>query len=903
MHNELPTLPRCSHVTLPADPALRFEPIVHVDDALWRQRVMDRLLTAAPSSARLTLLSAPAGFGKTTVLAQLAQQARAAGSQVAWLNCDERDKDPGIFVENLMTALSRGAMQGGASPSAMPMLRLAELQGPLLVCIDDYECASSVAVDAVLEKLALAAPANVNLVLASREAPHQHLTRLQLAGKVRLIDADLLRFTRDESALLLRDTLPERAVQQISAYIDGWPFALQLARLRAGSGSASNDWTVDVRTKIPRRQIFDYLAEEVLATLPAPMIDFLTDVAVLDSVDVAGANALRERDDSLALIQQLARIKPIVVVDETPWSARLHPLLRDYLIDAAELATPGRMAGLHQRAARLLAERGQLHEAVTHAVAGGRLDMGADIIEQAGGFLLVATEGAVRSRLLLQQLPEATISRRPRLRLLQLMQQVLEGDPSGAMVEFERLEQHIRESDTPADDPARFDLEISRCTMLMTPSEQTLRFSPWSVLDQARRLARKHVGKDLRPLGCTVPIEIFFLHRYGPVERCDRRIREVEEVFAHGAYTYNSPWVWTYHARSALARGDLALAERSIRQSVQQDANFLNFRQDSLNRLVNSLQGHIAYLRGDIETALEHFSTLAPVAPIRLLEVIHSGHVETALCEFALGNTERAMALLEVARHVGFEEGLPHLELLASASQVELLARLADTAGMQALAEQVKLRDMWTLAQEPFALPWVSVETLARAVFFTHITLGDASAADTVAGTLLAAARRSGHRLSELCAHLMAARAQELRGNSAGAKQALLQGLSIGAQTGAVQMFMDFGPELLAQVRKWLACTDSVEHPAEVPWAQSLLRTWEERFRTRVHGANASTLTPREVDVLCELALDHTTKLIAKNLHLSPETVKHHLKAIFSKLGVRTRENAIMEARKRALIP
>ena len=95
-------------------------------------------------------------------------------------------------------------------------------------------------------------------------------------------------------------------------------------------------------------------------------------------------------------------------------------------------------------------------------------------------------------------------------------------------------------------------------------------------------------------------MEIYFLHRYGPVERCERRIREIEEVFAGGAYTYNSPWIWTYHARSALARGDLAQAERSIRQSLQQDANFLNFRQDSLSRLVASLLGHIAYLRGEI---------------------------------------------------------------------------------------------------------------------------------------------------------------------------------------------------------------------------------------------------------------------------------------------------------------
>jgi ATP/maltotriose-dependent transcriptional regulator MalT len=536
-------------------------------------------------------------------------------------------------------------------------------------------------------------------------------------------------------------------------------------------------------------------------------------------------------------------------------------------------------------------------------VAGGRLDLGADLIEQAGGFLLVATEGAVRSRLLLQQLPEATIRRRPRLRLLQLMQQVLEDNGSGAMLEFERLEQHIRESETGADDPARFDLEIARCTMLMTAAEHTLRFSPWSVLDRARRLARSHASEDFRALGCTVPIEVFFLHRYGPAERCERRIREVEEVFANGAYTYNSPWIWAYHARSALARGDLTQAELRIRQSLQQDANFLKFRQGSLHRLVNSLLGHIAYLRGDIEIALEHFSSLVPVTPAWLLEVIYSGQVEIALCEFALGNVERAMALLEGARHLAFEENLPHLEVQAGASQVELLARLGDSKGAQALATQVKLAELWAIAQEPFALPWISVQALARASYFLHLSRGDADAAQATAASLLALARRSGHRLSELCANLMAARVLELKGRAANAQQELLRTLAIGAQTGATQIFMDFGAELITQIRKWLANTPNAEHAASAAWAQALLRNWEHRFRQRAQGLPANMLTPREIDVLGELAMDHTTKLIAKNLQLSPETVKHHLKAIFSKLDVRTRENAIHEARKRALIP
>jgi len=775
-----------------------------------------------------------------------------------------------------------------------------------LVCIDDFERASGPEVDGIVEQLARVAPANISIVLASREAPHHHLTRLQLAGRVRLVDADLLRFNRNEALSLLGDALPERAAAQMAAYADGWPFALQLARLRASSGGNLSSPGIDgQQIKIPRRQIFDYLANEVVASLPAPLIEFLSEVAILERVDVAAANFLRNRDDSFAMIRQLSRIRPVVVVDDQTWSARLHPLLRDYLIDALEVAVPGRVAELHLRAARYLADlppgQRQLHDAVAHAVAGGRLDLGADIIEAAGGFRLFADEGEVRLRLILQQLPEATICRRPRLRLLQLMRHALEGGPASTLQEFERLEQHIRDGDTEADDPARFDLEIVRCTMLINASSHHLRFSPWSVLDQGTRLARAHAADDERLLACTVSIEIWFLHRYGPIDRCERRIREMEDISEHGAYKHNSPWIPMYHARTALARGDLVLAERCIRQSLHQDANFLKFRQGSLSQLALLLLGQLAYQRGDLDAAREHFSSV-PTSQVRLLEILHSSHVELALCEFALGHVEQAMAQLQEARQLAFEENLPQLEVLAGAAEVELSARLGNASGVLAMAERIKLDDLWEIAQEPFALPWVLVLALARAFFFAKMEKGDPAAAANVARTLERLAQGSGQRLSELHASLMLARACDAKGHGSEAQRALAHSLTLGEASGVVQAFIDFGAELMVQTRVWLAAqTDTQSPPAR--WAKHLLQIWEQRFHERARGAIASLLTPREVDVLCELAKDHPTKQIAKNLLLSPETVKHHLKAIFAKLGVRSREEAILAARKRALMP
>jgi len=125
------------------------------------------------------------------------------------------------------------------------------------------------------------------------------------------------------------------------------------------------------------------------------------------------------------------------------------------------------------------------------------------------------------------------------------------------------------------------------------------------------------------------------------------------------------------------------------------------------------------------------------------------------------------------------------------------------------------------------------------------------------------------------------------------------QALALGEQRGVVQTFIDFGPECIAQLRSWLGT-----HPTEDSgaWANHVLQMWERQFRERRHGAIANLLTPRELDILNELANEHSNKVIAKNLLISPETVKHHLKSIFTKLGVQSREEAILAGRRNALL-
>ncbi|MFA6312468.1 MAG: LuxR C-terminal-related transcriptional regulator [Sterolibacterium sp.] len=874
----------------------KYQPIVHIDDAVWRERLISKVLSAPPSKARLTIVTAPAGFGKTTVLAQLARHTESSGAKIAWLNCDARDRDPEIFSESLLSALANSKLspkkKGGAMVSHVAA-HIASITEPLVIFIDEYETASTAQVDDVIDAIAATAPANVSVVLASRELPNLPLTQLQLAGLIRLVDADFLRFSDDETRSLLRDCMPEKAVHQVAAYADGWPFALQLARLRA-AGGIQEEWMVDSRAKMPRRQIFDYLAEEVFSTLKDETIAFLSEVATLETLDVASANAVRQRDDSLAFIQELTALKPIVVVDESNWSARLHPLLRDYLIDSMEVATPGKRAVLHLRAAQHLAERQRIYEAVEHAVAGGRLDEAARMIEEAGAILLLVSEGGLRVRALLQQLPAATILRHPRLQILQYGCQVALGLITGD--EFRRIERRIAEADANQDDPAQVDLELARTFMLVVESEETLQFSPWSVLANAKQLARHKFADDDRALIMCLAVEITLLQRYGPVDRCERRTAEIERIY--NKYDFQTrPWLWMYHARTAYAQGDLDKVERIIQESLLQDEDFPNYQPQFLGQIITVLIGKVHFQRGNVEQALAQFASIMPAESFNMCEIQVGGMVDPAICESAMGNPARAIEMLSTTRQYAFEENVPHLGVAAAATQIEIEVTYGDYRKAVELAESIKLDELWQTAKVPFALPWIEVEAIARSCFFLRVHDREYQAALNIADMLWILSTTTGYQLTGMGALVMRAMSLQLLGRDEASSQDLQRALLHAKRFGLVQIFLGFGAELMVQIR---ALGDK-NLGAASEWARHVVKTWESTFRIR-SGAS-SAFTPRELDVLCELTKEKTTKMIAKTLMLSPETVKQHLKAIFSKLGVGKREDAVAEARRRALMP
>jgi LuxR family maltose regulon positive regulatory protein len=880
---------------------LKFRPVVHLEEAVPRERLTARILDALPGTARLTLVMAPAGFGKTTVLAQIAARlAQGSDHRVAWLNCSLQDREPGVFVEDLCQACIEAGVVGVDATMGIAEMShaLGECAQPLTLFVDRYELASSAEVDALLGNLAVVLPRGVQCVVGSRVAPDLPLTTLQIEGHLRLIDVDPLRFTDDEARELLRATLPDASMNVVIARAAGWPVVLQLARLRMAAGGADPVLGAGL-AGLPLHEVFDYLATQVFSALSPEDVQFLVDVAVLETIDIASANAVRDRGDSASHIERLKRMKPIVVVNTQPLGASLHPLLRDLLRSMLEREDEGgRAATLHARAAQHFAARGALHEAVSHAVLGGRIELAARILSDAGGIRMLVDQGVGRVRTLLQLLPPAIVQRHPRLRLLRIAQLLIEENGVEARLDLDRMTAGLgaMQAIDGLDEATRADLALAHVLMAVNDAEHTFRFQPWEMLAQAVAQARKHVIEDSRYLVLVLATEILMLQRYGPLDRAERRAAEAERLHEQGRYSYNIPWTWIYNARNAHARGDLALARQELQRASRKELDIFTFTHGSYGQMVHSLLGRLCLEEGALDEAFRHFEAIAPVKPMTLFE-IHAGiYVWYPLCEFARGNASRALEMLANARQIAFDDNLPHLDILAAAHEVQILVATDRLALAEELARSTQLEHVLGIAGELGALPVDVVEAVIGACFDLALARGRLPTAARIADDALARALHTGHRLVEIGARLLAARGALARADAAAARAAVEQALRVAAACGAVQAFIWAGAAVRAIVR---ARATTARHDAAA-WAAGVVAIADEGLQ---HRSVADALfTPRERDVLRGLVRGQSTKLIARELLLSPETIKHHLKAIFAKLGVRSRDDVVAEVRRRTLV-
>ncbi len=382
-----------------------------------RERLRARLDTA--TEARLVLVSAPAGFGKSTLLADWLGQPAVHG---AWLSLDARDNDIVRFARYLAAATAHltGRTEDTASfdaPSFDPELALAHIldriaatgDGAILV-LDDYHVIDEPAIHRLVASLVERLPPGARLAIATRADPPLPLARLRARGELLEVRAEDLRFTSTEADALVRSTgveLPPAEVEELTERTEGWAAALRLAAVSL-RGRADHAELVR-RFGASHRYILDFVVEEVLAGLPRESQEFLLRTSILERLCGPLCEAVAGGADGQARLEALERANLLIIPldDERRWY-RYHALFADILRARLRTFHPDEVAGLHARASAWHEERGNDDEAIGHALLSGDLERTSQMVAIASGRHVSAGELSTVRRWL-DALPSAVV--------------------------------------------------------------------------------------------------------------------------------------------------------------------------------------------------------------------------------------------------------------------------------------------------------------------------------------------------------------------------------------------------------------------------------------------------------------------------------------------------------------
>jgi LuxR family transcriptional regulator, maltose regulon positive regulatory protein len=410
--------------------ASKFYYLPHRADLVRRSRLLESL--DAGLSRKLTLVSAPAGFGKTTVVSEWI---RDCGHPAAWLSLDKNDNDPSRFLSYLIAALQRIDSEIGVdvqavleeSPSPHFEIILTRLIGEMerlpeksILVLDDYHLIDSKSVHDVINFLIEYLPPTIHMVIAGRADPPLPLSRMRVQGEVNEVRTSQLRFTKKEVAAFLNDRmgfdLSSDGIAALEARTEGWVASLKLAAL---SMQGRHDWPEFIaKFSGSHRYVIDYLVDEVMARQPEEVQTFLRRTSILERFCTPLCEYVAGGNKELNFIDYLDRSNLFLIPldDRREWY-RYHHLFADFLSQRLRESERDRIPELHRRASQWYENEGWVDDAIQHALAAGDLESATRLVDGIAADLLVRAQS---NKLLkfVEQLPSGLSQAYPMLCIL-----------------------------------------------------------------------------------------------------------------------------------------------------------------------------------------------------------------------------------------------------------------------------------------------------------------------------------------------------------------------------------------------------------------------------------------------------------------------------------------------------
>jgi LuxR family transcriptional regulator, maltose regulon positive regulatory protein len=903
-----------------------------------RTRLIERLNEGLHH--KLTLISAPAGFGKTTLVSEWVSTLtpesscvrstspieRGEGVKVAWLSLDEGDNDPIRFLTYIIVALQtiapnigKGALVILQSPQPPPtesiltalLNDITTVQDHFVLILDDFHVIDSNPVDNALTFLLEHLPPQMHLVIATREDPPLPLARLRARSQLTELRAADLRFTPAEAAEFLNQVmglnLSAENIAALETRTEGWIAGLQLAALsmqgRSDAASFIQAFTGS------HRFVLDYLVEEVLQRQPEGIYSFLLKTAILDRLCGSLCDAVTGREDGKGMLETLEHGNLFIIPldDQRQWY-RYHHLFADVLQAHLIEAQPEQVSSLHRRASAWYEQNGYPSDAIHHALAAEDFERAAGLIELARPAMSLSYQSSTWLGWV-QALPDRLIRAQPVLSMGYAWALLDGGELEASEARLQAAERWL---DLPTDEMVVVDQEQFRSLPASIATARAYRSLALGDVPGAVKYAQRalELTPDDDQTRHNQATSLLGLAQYtsGDLQAAERSLADFHTNLWKTGDSLTTIGITFLLADIRVALGRLHEAESSYQQALRLATGQGEPVPLGTADLYRGL-GELTVERGDLRAAAQYLLTSQKLGKqTATTDWLHRLCVSQARLKEAQGDLDEALALLDEAERVYVRSPLPDVRPVAALKARVWLKQDRLVEALSWVSEQnLSPDDDLSYIREFEYL------TLARVLIARYITDrvdGDLQAALGLLARLLQAAKEGGRNGSVVEILLLLSLAAQAQGDHPCALASLERALTLAEPEGYVRIFVDEGEAMRLLIEKQSRNRDhplsayadkllaAFTQPAAAP-KSAIIHQKSNTIEPEVRTAKKMLVEPlseRELEVLKLLRSELSGPEIAGQLVVSLNTLRTHTNNIYNKLGVNNRRAAVRRA-------